>query len=201
MVASDDQPPQPLDSPGAAPRAVSTPAQQVVANPADHSEEALARQYWERIRLFATRRLGDLGGAEDVAQETIRRVMEALRAGRVRQLETLSSFVFQTALHLCQQQHRSSERESRALGRIAASDVPAPPDALSALISRERCAQVNQALLELRPEDRDLLRLMYFQELDPEEIARRWGITAGALRVRKHRALQRLAELVGDRNE
>ena len=39
--------------------------------------------------------------AEDVAQETLRRVLAALEAGRVANLEALPGFVFQTARHLC----------------------------------------------------------------------------------------------------
>jgi RNA polymerase sigma-70 factor (ECF subfamily) len=188
MVASDDQP---LTARASPPQVVAATA----AN--DHSEEALARQFWERIRLFATRRLSDATAAEDVAQETLRRVMEALRAGRVRQMETLPAFVFQTALHICQQHHRSAGREERALGKLSAVDAPLPPDALSQLISRERRGEVHRALMRLRPEDRDLLQQMYYQDLEPDEIAQRLGLSAGALRVRKHRALQRLAELVG----
>lgn len=167
------------------------------ASPEALSEQALARQFWERIRLFATRRLGSVSAAEDVAQETLRRVTEALRAGRVRQLEALPAFVFQTALHVCLHHNRSSEREARALDRLATVEPePEAPDPLAALISDERRAVVQRGLARLRRDDRELLHLMYFQGLEPEELARRWDITPGALRVRKHRALQRLAQFV-----
>lgn len=176
------------------------PASQIASDPAsaDYSEAALTGRFWERVRLFATRRLGSVAGADDVAQETMRRVVDALREGRVRQMEALPAFVFQTALHICLQQHRSKEREARALVRLAgAPDVTAPRDALASLISDERRAVIHRGLRGLRDEDRDLLRMLYFEDLEPEEIARRLGLTAGALRVRKHRALQKLGELVG----
>jgi RNA polymerase sigma-70 factor (ECF subfamily) len=104
-------------------------------------------------------------------------------------------------LHICQQHARSAEREARGLVRMIGADGDAEsPNALDGLVAEERRRGVHRALVRLRAEDRELLRLLYFQDLEPEEVARQLGLTPGALRVRKHRALQRLAELVGDRD-
>ena len=162
------------------------------------SVDDLASRFWERLRLFAARRLGSVADAEDVAQETLRRVTEAVRAGRLRERDALPGFVFQTALNICHQQLRSADREARSTERLAAEREPEPPSALTSLITKERAEGVHRALARLAPDDRELLRLIYFQELDPEVIARQWGLTPGALRVRKHRAIQRLAQLVDD---
>jgi RNA polymerase sigma factor (sigma-70 family) len=161
------------------------------------SGEELATRYWERLRLFAARRLGSVDAAEDVAQETLRHVSEALRAGRLREPAALPGFVFQTALHLCLQQLRASGREARGLVRLAAAaQENETRDALATLIAEERCREVHRALARLRADDRELLRQLYFLDLDPDSIARQSGVTSGALRVRKHRALLRLAQLV-----
>lgn len=166
--------------------------------PAVFGEAELAREYWERVRLFAARRLGDAALAEDVAQETIRRVLDALRAGRVESLAALPGFVFQTAKHICLQRHRSAGRESRAMLRLERGEVGrAAPDALSELIGAERREAVRRALERLASADRDLLHLLYYEQRDTAEIATMLGVTAAALRVRKHRAVQRLAELLG----
>jgi RNA polymerase sigma-70 factor (ECF subfamily) len=158
--------------------------------------EDLALRFRERLRLFAARRLGSVDAAEDVAQETLRCVTEAVRAGRLREAAALPGFVFQTAHHLCQQHHRSADREARSLLRLAAEGESPAPDPLDGLIAEERQRAVRRALDRLRTEDRELLRLVYFQEVEPDAIALDWGITPGAFRVRKHRALQRLAQLV-----
>jgi RNA polymerase sigma factor (sigma-70 family) len=159
--------------------------------------EGLAARYRDRLRFFAARRLGSVDAADDVAQETLRRVTDALRAGRVRQAEALPGFVFQTAQHVCQQHHRSEERETRSLLRLAGDSAGDElPDQLSGLIADERRRLVHRALARLRTDDRELLRQIYFSELEPEVVAARLALTAGALRVRKHRALQRLAELI-----
>jgi RNA polymerase sigma-70 factor (ECF subfamily) len=172
-----------------------TPVPRALAEAADESQ--LARQYRERLRLFALRRLGDSAAAEDVAQETLRRVVDACRAGRLENPAALPGFVFQTAQHICLQHFRSAGREGRALARLSDED-PSPREShpLATLISDERSAAVRKALEQLNPDDRELLRAVYYEETETAVLAERLGVTPGALRVRKHRVLARLAALL-----
>lgn len=162
-------------------------------------ESELTARYWDRIRLFASRRVSDAAMAEDIAQETMRRVIEALRSGRVQNADAIAGFVFQTAKYVCMHAHRSAGREARAMRRLHDPSDPegAHPDPLARLVSEERCVRVRTALLTLSPEDRDLLRAVYFEQTDTAELAARLGLSPGALRVRKHRAMQRLAAALG----
>lgn len=172
-------------------------------SPALHAapdETGLVRQFRERLRLFALRRLRDAAAAEDVAQETLRRVLEACRAGRLQDPSALSSFVFQTAQHICLQQFRTHGREGRALRRLTGEDPPETAHPLAALIGDERRAAVRQALAQLSGEDRELLRQLYYEGTDTAVLAQRMGLTTGALRVRKHRVLGRLAALLSGRD-
>jgi RNA polymerase sigma-70 factor, ECF subfamily len=165
------------------------------------AEGELVRRFWDRVRLFALRRTGDAAAAEDVAQETLRRVIDALRSDRVLNVAALPGFVFQTARHVCLHYGRSAQREGRAMERLSrAGDGPERADALTSLVTAERCASVRRALVRLPDPDRALLAALYYEQLDPGEAAARLGLTGGALRVRKHRALKRLGELLG-RNE
>ena len=70
------------------------------------------------------------------------------------------------------------------------------PTALDLLITEERRLDVRRALEALSPEDRELLRALYDEQMETAALAARLGLTAGALRVRKHRALQRLAQVL-----
>jgi len=166
---------------------------------APFTEAELADRFSGRLRMFAARRLNDPAAAEDVAQETLRRVVEAARANRIENVAALPAFVFQTARNICMHWVRSSGREQRALSRFqlessgAASDAP---DALNALITEERRARVRLAMADLSDDDRSLLSLLYYEGLDTEATASRLKVTPAALRVRKHRALKRLAELL-----
>jgi RNA polymerase sigma factor (sigma-70 family) len=161
-------------------------------------ETGLVRQFRERLRLFALRRLHDSTGAEDVAQETLRRVLEACRAGKLENPSALPAFVFQTAQNVCLQHFRSRKREGRALLRLSGED-PSQPETnpLTSLIGDERREAVRQALAQLSSEDRELLRMVYYEETETSTLATRLGVTPGALRVRKHRVLTRMAALLG----
>jgi RNA polymerase sigma-70 factor (ECF subfamily) len=165
------------------------------------SEAELAHRFTDRLRIFAARRLNDPAAAEDVAQETLRRVVEAMRANRVENLAALPGFVFQTARNICMHWVRSAGREQQALSRFQSESsrtTPDSTDALNSIISEERRAQVRNAMADLKDDDRGLLSMLYYEGLDSEVAASRLSVTTAALRVRKHRALRRLAELLGE---
>jgi RNA polymerase sigma-70 factor (ECF subfamily) len=152
----------------------------------------------ERLLYFAARRLRSFADAEDAAQETMRRAIEALQAGRIEKPASLPSFLFQTALHVCQRRYRSAGREAKALRRFGAStSESAPDDPLGALLSEERRSAVRGALERLEGEDREILTMTYAEALPTVDIARKLGTTEGNVRVRRHRALGRLARLLG----
>jgi RNA polymerase sigma-70 factor (ECF subfamily) len=164
-------------------------------------EADVADRFRERLRLFAARRVNDAAAAEDVAQETLRRVVDALRAGRVANPAAFPAFVFETARHICLQQYRSAGREGRALHRLHdESDAhgQAAPDPLAALVSEERANRVREALEGLSASDRELLRMLYHGEMQTADVATRLGLTPEAVRVRRHRALRRLGDLLDE---
>jgi RNA polymerase sigma-70 factor (ECF subfamily) len=164
-------------------------------------EADVADRFRERLRLFAARRVNDAAAAEDVAQETLRRVVDALRAGRVANPAAFPAFVFETARHICLQQYRSAGREGRALHRLHdESDAhgQATPDPLAALVSEERANRVREALEGLSASDRELLRMLYHGEMQTADVATRLGLTPEAVRVRRHRALRRLGHLLDE---
>lgn len=183
--------------PSAPPAPSSTEDPRARRDPRDRREVALADRYWDRVRLFALRRVGEPGVAEDVAQETLRRVIEALRQDRLRDPEALGAFVFQTARHVCSHHARGEGRRGRALERLATEPASRAfrTDALAALVRDERLAEVRSAMSDLEDADRRLLRAIFLEGRSHEELAEELGIGRGALRTRKHRALARLRDL------
>src|SRR5262245_1863807 len=118
----------------------------------DELAAELTAEFWDRLRFFAMRRLRDAALAEDVAQETLRRTLEALRGGRIEKLDALPGFLFETARHVCMHKTRSSGREAKAFQRFAVDpDEPQGPsaDPLSELITDERCEEVRRGLARL----------------------------------------------------
>jgi RNA polymerase sigma-70 factor (ECF subfamily) len=163
--------------------------------PLEASEDDLALRFTQRLRFYAAKRLGDLAAAEDVAQETLRIVVEAVRANRIRNQDALPGFVFQTARNICFHWIRSTSREKSAFARLERQphDETAAADALTTLISAERARVVRAALKGLDADDQRLLSMFYYEDLNADEISAVIGITTAAVRVRKHRALRLLA--------
>jgi RNA polymerase sigma factor (sigma-70 family) len=126
-------------------------------------------------------------------------VTEAIRADRIEHPEAVAGFAFHTARNLCLHWIRSSAREKSAFARFGreVTERDEAPDALAALISAERAQVVRDALRELDDADRALLWMIYFDGLDSDRIATKLGISTVAVRVRKHRALRRLAGELG----
>lgn len=124
-------------------------------------------------------------------------MLAALAAGALRDAEALPSFVYQTARRVCLQRRRQLGRRRRAIARLAAEPGSPPGDALAVLLREERRARVMTALAGLSEADREVLRLFFNEGLSAEEVAARTATTAGAARVRKHRALRRLETILG----
>ena len=61
--------------------------------------------------------------------------------------------------------------------------------------------QLRTALEQLRPEDRDTLKAVYFEGLSHEEAATRLRIARGTVKSRVHRAQARLAEILAHLRE
>jgi RNA polymerase sigma-70 factor (ECF subfamily) len=165
----------------------------------DVNAGTLFGRFHARLLIFGMRRLGNRADAEDLAQDALQRVAKALDENRLREPGALAAFVFQTARHVCQQWLRKRGRERRALESYGAGaseiDDSAP---LTDLVDVERRRAVRLALQSLAGEDRQLLEQLYALDAEPEEVARGLGITSGALRVRRHRALNRLSDLLGE---
>lgn len=169
-------------------------------SPGEGERDALWHRFHHRLVIVGMRRLGSRADAEDAAQETLQRVTRALNENRLREAEALPGFVLQTAVHVCQQWLRKRGREHRALDGYAQepSNTEVASHALTGLIDDERRKVVRGALNSLPADERYLLEQLYVQDADPQQLAERLGITPGALRVRKHRILKRLSELLRD---
>jgi len=166
-----------------------------VPRDADSLAADVTERYLSQLRVFALRRLREVAAAEDAAQETLRRVLVALREGRVLDLQALPAYVFETARHVCAHHVRRERRSERvhATSHEIRSSSTSHEDPLTALISSERARELRAVLAQLAPQDRELLRLTYVEGLSAELIAARLALTPGNVRVRRHRLQRDLA--------
>jgi RNA polymerase sigma factor (sigma-70 family) len=126
--------------------------------------------------------------AEDVCHETLLRVVHAIRGGKLDAGEKVAGFVSGTTRNVIREFRRNQQRATPIDDR----DFPGP-DSTAAVDPPLRLA-IERVLQRLKPRDRDLLRLYYYEEQSKEEIARRLGIDPERVRLVKSRALKSFRE-------
>ncbi len=145
------------------------------------------------LRIVALQELSDPVTAEEVVQETIVRVLSALRDGRLNDLAKLAAYAHSVARNVIADEYRSRARSSSLRSRLG-QQANDPPGALETLISADERTRLRFALRGLSGRDRQILRLSFEEGLSCAEIARRHLEPAARIRKRKSRAVQRLRE-------
>lgn len=156
-------------------------------------EAELCRRFLNRARLYGLKHLRfDVTAAEDLAQQVMMGVIEALRAGRVEDPERIDRFVLGTCRNVAHMIRRDrvrlTETRRRLQGEVGA--VVSPPWEL--VTSR----RVEDCLGTLAPRESRILQRLFQEGSTPAEIAGELGLTAGNVRVIRHRAVARLRECV-----
>ena len=147
-------------------------------------------RFSSRIYFVALRETRSQADAEDVRNETMVRVLEAIQKGRLSSPEALSSFVLATARNVI----REFGRKGRRAESIAERDFPA---AATAGVDHTVKRAIELVIGRLKPREREFLRLYYYDELPKVEISRRLGIPEDRMRLIKSRALQSFREIYG----
>jgi RNA polymerase sigma-70 factor (sigma-E family) len=129
---------------------------------------------------------GDRHQAEDLVQETLAKVY-------VRWRRPLSSSIDNPAAYAQTTLTRTflSAKRRRSSTELPYADLPDQSVADTTSASDVRLA-LRDALAELSPADRVVLVLRYLDDLSVEEVAARMGTSAGAVRSRSLRALERI---------
>ncbi len=143
------------------------------------------------LRLKLRSRLSSPHAIEDVCQETFARVFSVLRKdGGLRQPERLGAFVNVVCNHVLSEHYRSSSGSESldAEGQPELHDKGA--SALEIAAARQIKEKVREILLNLEPRDRSLLKAVFLDERDRDEVCREFGVDRDYLRVLLHRAKQ-----------
>lgn len=149
----------------------------------------LFEEYYPALVRMLYRRTGDRDRAEDLAQETFARAVEAPP-------HNPRPWLFAVALNLVREDGRRSVRQGRRLQLLRNElDRPQPgPDA--DFERREQQDQVRAALARLSDRDREAL-LLKAEGFSYEEIADALGLAKGAVGTTLARARRRLVEAYG----
>jgi RNA polymerase sigma-70 factor (ECF subfamily) len=148
----------------------------------DYFNNAMLLKLSRRVRSFA-----DL---EDIRQEVFVRVLSKLcGAGGLREGAKLGAYVNAFCNNVHFEFYRKEGRtEPLPPGFDAAGDNLSPVDAL---VTTEARAQVQSALSNMEKRDADLLRAVFLDERDKDDICREYGVDREYLRVLLFRAREK----------
>jgi len=154
------------------------------------TQEHFVAYFSELLQLKLRSRLHSPQAIEDVRQETFARVLAALRGGKIRQPERLGAYVNSMCNNILLEHYRASQRDS-SIEDEEDQDFPAKPvDLLGALAAKQMEEKVRELVDELPERDRRLLREVFLEERDKDDVCRDFGVDRDYLRVLLHRAKQ-----------
>ena len=132
---------------------------------------------------YAVRRVADPADAADVVAETF--LVAWRRLDEVPSGDQGRPWLFGVARRVLANLYRGERRQHALTERLVSLSEIAPPD-------RPEPSDVEIALDRLGDDDRELLRLVAWEDLARDEIATALGVSRATVRVRLHRARGRL---------
>jgi RNA polymerase sigma-70 factor, ECF subfamily len=156
----------------------------------DPETERQFAAYFGRLVIVKLRsRLRSWSLIEDIRQETLLRVLKAVRATvGIREPERLGSFVNSVCNNVVLEFLRAETRHRPTADEPDSRPGPARADPEAGLVSEERKELVRRILAELPERDRQILSALFLEDRDKDEICAKFGVDRDYLRVLLHRA-------------
>jgi len=127
---------------------------------------------------------------EDLRQETFARFFLALRDDKILRPEALGAFVNSICNNVLFEYYRSAGHDTPLDEEEESGALTAVPDVLDKLGAKEMEKAVKDILQRLPERDRRLLREVFLEERDKDEVCQELGVDRDYLRVLLHRAKQ-----------
>jgi RNA polymerase sigma factor (sigma-70 family) len=157
------------------------------------SEAALYERYAAKVYYLALRESKSPQDAEDVRAETFLRVLQAIRGNQVRSAASLAAFILGVARNVLRELYVRRAQTMNAISPDAAG--LAEPSHERVFLDQEVRLAIRKTIERLKPRERAVLRMHYYDELPTEEIARRVAIRPERVRLVKSRALKHFREI------
>ena len=159
-----------------------------------HTESHFANYFGELIYLKLRRHVRYRQLLEDIRQETLCRVLKAVREKNnpVEDPRKFGAFVNGVCHYVTAELSRAENRYASVDGELDPPDRSQDLD--SPLIDSDRRREVQNVLARLDSRDRKLLRAVFLEETEPMEICREFHVGADYLRVLVFRAKARFRQ-------
>jgi len=156
------------------------------------AEAELYRTLARRVRLYGRRHLRDDAAAEDLMQQVMLLTIEKMRAGELREPEKVVSFVFGACRMVTLDIRRGARRREELLEKYGA-DLEIADIAVAPRLDEARVAACLERLAE---RERAVMILSFYEDEPADRVGAALGLSAGNVRVIRHRALERLRDCV-----
>jgi len=153
----------------------------------------LVDRYSDRYARYAVHMVGNREDAEEALQDAFVRAYRSL--GQYREEERFAAWLYRILVNQCRTVVAKQRRRDRTFLELdpAELDVEADAPADDALPLRD---QLERALQQLPPDQREAVVLKYSEDLSYEDMAAITGAGVSALKMRVKRAFARLRELL-----
>jgi RNA polymerase sigma-70 factor (ECF subfamily) len=154
------------------------------------TQEHFVSYFSELIRLKLGKRLHSRSEVDDARQETFARVFAALRKpDGIREPERLGAFVNSVCNNVLLEYYRSASHEATSDDEEAEGNIPDPAiSVIDVIAERQTQRHVRDILDQLPEKDRRLIKEVFLEERDKDEVCRDLGVDREYLRVLLHRA-------------
>ncbi|MFY9791400.1 MAG: sigma-70 family RNA polymerase sigma factor [Candidatus Sulfotelmatobacter sp.] len=154
------------------------------------TQEHFVSYFSELIRLKLSKRLHSHSEVEDARQETFARVFAALRKpDGIREPERLGAYVNSVCNNVLLEYYRSSSQELTSDDEEAEANIPDPAiSVIDVIANRQIQRNVREILDQLQEKDRRLIKEIFLDERDKDDVCRDLGVDREYLRVLLHRA-------------
>jgi len=143
--------------------------------------------YFRDLLLLKLRkRLRSMEAIDEVRQEVFVRCLE--RLDRLKEPSRLGAFVNSICENVLKEYYRAENR-TEALDEQP--DVAGSADADAEYDSAQNTARVRRVLADMKGREAEILRALFIEELDKDELCRRYDIDRDYLRVLVHRAKEK----------
>ena len=159
------------------------------------TQKHFADYFGRLIRLKLANRMNSKSAIDDICQETFLRVWVALRKNDgIREPERFGAFVSSVCNNVLREHRRRTLKEDQPDDDLSASLSDIRTGIVDVLAAKELQRQVTRVLAELSANHRDLIRKVFFEECDKDDLCRDLRVTRNYLRVMVHRATRRFRE-------
>jgi RNA polymerase sigma factor (sigma-70 family) len=156
-----------------------------------------ASYFSEMLRMKARHRGLDWHHVEDVCQETFYRVLKALQGESVQFPEKFGGYVSSVCENVILEKYRDFSRNQHL--DLENMEIPDGRDNLeTAFLRSEKGRMVAKLLGKMSPKKRNILRALIYEQLDREQMCKRFAVSRAYLRVQLFRAIEEFERLWKD---